>query len=363
VQELLLRAALGTGDDAPTAWREWRRQTDVERLDGASQRLLPLLFRNLERLGERHPDLARYRSVHRQVWYRNQVMLGELASMLRRLHEHEIPTLVLKGAALIPLYYRDVGVRPMNDFDILVPAQRAHDALDAMAGSGWTTTFPTVASRVLLTHSVLFERGLEDFDLHWHVMEECCLPEADDAFWRDAVPVRYQDVDTLALAPGDQLVHVLVHGLRWAEAPPLRWVADAVTVLSRAGDRVDWDKVSAAAQRCGVVLPVRLGLRYLARALSAPVPSTLLERLDRVPVPRWQEAEYRVKTLPRTPWRRLRFHWFNYRRLRAVVAGELPRAGFLAYLQGRWGLASLWRMPGFVIAESWQRARSRRRGA
>jgi hypothetical protein len=307
--------------------------------------------------------VARYRSVYRQVWYRNQVMLGELAAMLRRFRACGIPTLVLKGAALIPLYYRDAGVRPMNDFDILVPAARARGALEAMTDSGWTTAFPTVASRVLLTHSVLFERGAEDFDLHWHVMEECCLPEADDAFWSDAVPVRYQEVETLALAPGDQLVHVLVHGVRWAEAPPLRWVADAMVVLAQAGDRVDWEGVSSAAQRCGVVLPVRAGLRYLARALAAPVPPALLERLDRAPVPRWQQAEYRVKTLPRTPWRRLRFHWFNYRRLRSVVAGKLPRAGFLAYLQGRWGLASPWRMPGFVIAESWRRARARRTSA
>jgi hypothetical protein len=359
-QKLLLRAALGAGDGALEAWHLWRAAVDLGRLDAASQRLLPLLFRNLERLGARHPDSGRYRSVYRKVWYRNQTMLAELVDLLRLLHAGGVRTLVLKGAALIPLYYEDVGVRAMNDLDILVPAARARDALDLMAGSEWTTSFPTTSSRVLLTHSVLFERGLDDFDLHWHVMEECCLPGADEAFWRDAVPLRYQDVDTLALNPGDQLMHIVVHGLRWAETPPLRWVADAMVVLARAADGVDWDRLADLTVGCGVVLPVYSGLRYLASSFAAPIPPGVLARLAGVPVPRWQVAEYRVKALRRTPWRRLRFHWFNYRRLKQVVDTELPHTGFLGYLQGRWGVDRVWRLPKWVIAESWRRWRGAR---
>jgi hypothetical protein len=356
-QELLLKAALGAGEDALAAWRSWCAGVDIERLDTASHRLLPLLYRNLERLGARHPDVARYRGVYRQVWYRNQTMLAELADLLRLLHAGGVRTLVLKGAALIPLYYGDVGVRAMNDIDVLVPVARARAALDLMAGSEWTTSFPLTSSRVLLTHSVLFERGLDDFDLHWHVMEECCLPDADEAFWSGAVQVRYQNVDTLALNPGDQLLHVLVHGLRWAETPPVRWVADAMVVLARAADRVDWKRLAELAVRCGVVLPVYHGLRYLESSFAAPIPQGVLARLAGTPVPRWQVAEYRVKTLRRTSWRRLRFHWFNYKRLRHVVDTELPLGGFLGYLQGRWGVGSVWRLPGFVIAESWRRRR------
>jgi hypothetical protein len=354
-QELLLRAALADGDAALDAWREWRARVDVEDLDNASQRLLPLLFRNLGRLGVAHPDLARYRSVYRKVWYRNQMLRAELARVLRMLADAGVPTLVLKGAAMIALYYGDVGARAMDDVDVLVPPARARDAIESLLAAGWSTSFPTVTSRVLLTHSMLFERGGYDLDLHWHVMEECCLPEADVASWRDAVAVDFGGADSLALSPGDQLLHAIVHGVRWEPSPPIRWVADAATVIARAGTRIDWPAVADAAVQRGVTLPLLHGLSYLRRLLGSPVPARVLDRLASEPIPRWQVAEFRVKSLRRTAWRRLRFHWFNYRRLRQVVDSDLPHGGFLGYLQGRWGVATPWALPGFVIAESWRR--------
>ena len=51
------------------------------------------------------------------------------------------PRSVVKGAALIPLYYRDSGVRGMGDFDVLVPERRFRDAAAALGEAGWGTRF------------------------------------------------------------------------------------------------------------------------------------------------------------------------------------------------------------------------------
>ena len=43
-QELLLKASLLRGKEALSAWEEWRSDVDIEQVDVASHRLLPLLY-------------------------------------------------------------------------------------------------------------------------------------------------------------------------------------------------------------------------------------------------------------------------------------------------------------------------------
>jgi hypothetical protein len=130
-QALLLRAALGDGDEAQVAWEAWRAATDFDRLDGGSYRLLPLLYRNLERLGvgEEGTDLGRLRGIYRRTWYKNRIAIAHLAGLIGHLDAAGIPTMVLKGAALTTLYYRDHGGRAMEDCDLLVPVARAREAV------------------------------------------------------------------------------------------------------------------------------------------------------------------------------------------------------------------------------------------
>lgn len=353
--ELLLRAALTRGEESIAAWQAWRERTDVEALDGGSHGLLPLLSRSLEQQGVHHLDMRRYVSVYKRVWARNQLLMHRMVEVLELLHEHAIRTMILKGAPLLLAYYKDLGARAMNDFDILVPTGQAGEAIQAIEQTSWQTPFPTARSRVLLTHSVLFEDGPDDFDLHWHVMEECCLPDADAAFWTDADDVSHQNVETRMLNATDQLLHVIVHGLRWAETPPIRWVADSMTILGRAADRVDWDRLMVHSERCGTVVPLRYGLDYLAERFAAPIPQEVLARFADCEVPRREVVEFRVKARKRTVWRRLLFHWFNYQRLKQVVDGKLPMLGFLTYLQQRLAIRHWWQIPRFVLTKVSQR--------
>ena len=67
-----------------------------------------------------------------------------------------IPTLALKGAALIHSLYSDLGQRPMNDLDILVPAGRAAEAAEVLRAEGYSWAGPTD-----LATALAFENELE----------------------------------------------------------------------------------------------------------------------------------------------------------------------------------------------------------
>ena len=128
-QELLLQAALMRGPNAIGAWNRWRSGVDIETLDPESLRLLPQLYDTLRRQGVSDPALGRLKDAYRRTWYENQLLFHALSGLLRSLHEAGIQTVLLKGAALVSQYYRDYGLRPMHDLDILIPAGQSSQAL------------------------------------------------------------------------------------------------------------------------------------------------------------------------------------------------------------------------------------------
>ncbi|NHZ85957.1 MAG: hypothetical protein GWP19_08760, partial [Planctomycetia bacterium] len=128
-QELLLKAALLDGYSALEAWKELKIKLNIDQLDRGSFRLLPLLNRNLKNLGVDDKIMNEFKAVHRSSWYNNQILFHLTAKLLDLFHKNNIKTMVIKGAAVAIKYYQDIGLRPINDFDVLVKPDQALHAI------------------------------------------------------------------------------------------------------------------------------------------------------------------------------------------------------------------------------------------
>ena len=196
LQELLLRAALLEGRIAEDAWKEWRSCVDiddVDRLDPGSYRLLPLLYRNLHSHMEEDPIMMKLKGVYRLTWYKNQMLFHTITSLLRSFQHAGIDTMVLKGAALTLLCYKDYGLRPMNDFDVLVHTGEAMPLSGYSGnwdGNPWRFNPDEEYISVSYSHGFADKAGRE-IDLHWHIFSQCRTPDADADFWEDAVLTRF----------------------------------------------------------------------------------------------------------------------------------------------------------------------------
>jgi len=333
-QQLLLRAALVPGPETLAAWQRSAPEASLDTLDAGSIRLLPLLYRSLERLGVHDPVMGRLKGVYRHAWYGNQLRLRDAAPVLAELRGRGIAAMLLKGAALTLGYYRDVGLRPMDDVDVLVRADQARPAADALHALGWRPAVPVTARRVAASHAVEFAdaRG-QRIDLHWHLSPDACWPGIDDAFWGRARATALHGVGVAVLDPTDQLFHTCAHGVRWEPVSPVRWVADAAVILREASADIDWDRLVGLAERLRLVLPARDALAYLARTLGLAVPPGVLDALRGAAVSRTERWEYRMRTRPSSPvLGRLPEHWLRYRRLRRA-RGSADRITFVAYLE------------------------------
>lgn len=331
VQRLLLKAALLQGDPALRAWTELGEARDFRRLDPASLRLLPLVYRNL-RTVDSGTSLESIQCFYRDSWTRNRLIFEQLTGLLRTFEAARIDTLLLKGAALVQVAYKDYGARPMFDVDVLVPLRRAMDAIDLLEAHGWRSTGGFARRLIGVRHADEFANGGYRCDLHWSVLQECNrLGETDD-FWSARREVSVGGVVTHVLCPADQLLHTCVHGMRSGGVQTVTWIADAMTLLRNSGADLDWERIVDQATTRRIVVPIRQALRYLRSEFSANIPDSVIDRFDRARTSRGERIEYRVKVAERRLVGTLPVLWLDYCRWAdGRIVSKL--AGFPRYLQ------------------------------
>lgn len=341
---LLLRAALREGSAALDAWRRFGAvHPGIEHLDYNAYRLLPQLFRNLRTLDPEEPALGRLKGVYRHAWYANQQHLRDGAEAVALLQAAGIDVMLLKGAALIALYHRDAGVRPMEDVDVLVRPHEAEHAVEVLSAIGWAPIERRPVSELMrFRHAVDLGRGDRGaLDLHWSAL----FPRSWDAeLWDDATPVSLRGVQTLAPSPTDQLLLACAHGLGWSPAP-LRWIGDAMLVLRSAGDQIEWRGLVMRARARGVRLDVADALEFLDAEFSLALPPGLVMELRRPRAGAGERVLHRVKVAPQRRgalWRvtrRTALRCDSARRLAAAptISAGHP-VGALEYLREERGL-------------------------
>ncbi len=355
-QTLLLRAALLEGDAAREAFREWRARVDPEALDEGSYRMLPLLSKNLLRLGLTDAYLDRWKGTRRRSFVVNEILFRELGPVLDALGKAGIPVLLLKGAALVAGVYGESGLRPMADLDLLVPDARARDAFETLRALGWRSLAPRPERLLDARHGTSFKGPSgHEIDLHWYLLWENCAREADAPLWEAAVEARLGARAVRIPCAADQLLHVVVHGLQWSPLPPLRWAADAFLLV--ASDAMDWDRLAREASRRSLTLPVRTGLRWVRERLEAAVPADALARLDAAPVSRAERSELAAKWRPMNGIASLEVHWAHHRRRSSAhgLGALATLGGFPAYLQHNWGVDRLFHLPYEIIRRGLRR--------
>jgi len=353
-QELLLRAALFEGGYAVEAWKDWRSLVDIEdidRLDPGSYRLLPLVYQNLKNLQALDPIMMKLKGVYRLTWYKNQILFHTISGLLQDFQNAGIETMVLKGAALTSLFYKNYGLRPMKDFDVLVHTDQAMPAIQLLKKLGWKPKdFEPQETYVSVSYSHGFEdESGRELDLHWHIFSQCRETHADDDFWGKATVISFHDVPTRVLNPTDQLLHICVHGARWNETPPFRWVADAIMILKNAGNEIDWHRLALQAEKRHLVLPLLDTLRYLSDFFEAPISPEMIKNIESVHVPFTERIEYNIAVSPPTKWKAFLDLWCQHSRL-TKTSNILTRGiKFPAFLQRIWGI-SFWELPyyGFL---------------
>lgn len=282
-QEMVLQIAVGRESRATETFVRWAATLDLEGpFDYGAFRLLPLVFNRMHALGMKHPLMARLRGIYRKSWYESELLTHRLSPVVAALHARGIRTILLKGAALQRSYYRNDALRPMHDLDVFVHPNDRVAAVAMLDEMGWQRDRSAHEWDFQYRHSMLFH-GPDNLqlDLHWHLMREACFPAASEAFWSRARPLAWGGLDVLQLGSTDMLLHTVIHGVRANREPPLRWIADAITILRTASEEINWKLLLDQSKRLRLNTRLSLGLDHLAERYAAPIPPEILDTLRR----------------------------------------------------------------------------------
>jgi hypothetical protein len=354
-QEYLLKAALLDGTEAREAWAVWRRKVDPDTIDHESQMLLPLLYRNLSSLGIQDPDMNLYQGVKRKTWAKNHVVFHEMRTFLKKFHDSGIKTMLLKGSAMILLYYKDYGLRPMDDVDLLVPVEKAMESIKILYELGWWIrkdsgpVFNEKYPAFVLENHFENPNGFQ-VDLHYHLLDECSYAGGDDDFWMASTLARMDaNLNIHTLNPADQLLHVIVHAMRWNPQPLLRWVADSMMILKNEPE-IDWERFIEQATSRRLILPAKNGLTYLHELSVAYVPEHVLNEIQKIPVSSFEYHEFHFQKSPGKLYSGLARMWYRYRRLDNRNTSSVNLLGFIKFLQYSREVKHAWYLPFYLIS-------------
>ncbi|MFB2970851.1 nucleotidyltransferase family protein [Aerosakkonema sp. BLCC-F183] len=357
-QELLLRAALKQGKDATDAWQQWKTTVDIEDLDPESYRLLPLLYRNLSVHGVEDSEMVRLKGVYRRRWYENQLLVSKLTALLHSFQDAGIETIILKDVALLLHYYQDDGLRAIDTLDICVRWADGDAALALLNKLGWKLK-EKVPDKILSKLSVIsfVDDSGKILNLYRHIY---WYPWQENTnFGAGTSATQIKDLSTYVLNPTYQLLQLCHQGTIWNLVPPIRLVADGMTIINSFADSIDWDVLVADAEKYRFILALKKMIAILSELLLVPIPHEIIEKVGDLKPSAFELMEYQVSAgepLPVIKTFIIRYSQY----LKSVQSSGLKFKimGFPRYLQDVWGLDNLWSVPLQVTLKGMKRIRN-----
>ena len=324
-------------------WDWVLRRAEAERLGAllyAVLRSLPLPDGVLDRL--------------RVAWVsgRRQHLLGveQLSGVLSAFEREGLPVLTLKGPALAEMLYRDPGLRPFTDLDLLIRAADVSRAVLLLSALGYRhlDIGNSLPYELAWRHAASFvsaenRPGHLPIDLHWGLLDSPGIapaPEIDlQEIWGRAVKVEAWEQPARGPCPEDLLIYLALHWAVHHAFSGLIWRLDLALLLRRYGATLDWKAVAERARRWRVRGALYVALRKIEVEFGVESPPAFLARLKRggprLALVEWlsrrrgeqlERLDYLIPVLLMDRGSDV---------LRALASGALPPAGWARFRYGK----------------------------
>ncbi len=264
---------------------DWHRMQEIVRI----QRITASFYFRLRPLAGPVSIPAEVLSAMEE-WYRERTMrnlflFSELRLLVNTLGAADIPLMVLKGMHLAADVYSEVGLREMDDIDVLVPRNKLQETADIMLELGFVSKEPIDIPRwSAVEHHLprMFSPRNTVVEVHWNItwpQDQYSLADLD-GLWDRAQTLDIANVAVQGLSPEDLLLHLCVHAAyQHMFYTGLRPACDIAAVVKAYGDKLDWAELVSRTHQWQWTPGVHLMLRLAKECLHAAIPATVLEEI------------------------------------------------------------------------------------
>ena len=258
----------------------------------------PLLYWNLSKIdnGKDAPEevMAKLRKLYYGNAARNMLLYDELSKVLKAFKDAGVNVIVLKGAFLAETVYKNIGLRPMGDVDLVIKKEDLQKVKKKLIQLRYhASVYPTKwheqwqnewAEEIQYTNQ---DKNVR-IDVHWNVQPPVIPFQIDiNTFWENAQPVKIAGVEALMLAAEDILLHLCLHSdkhINSSGAPSFqfKWYCDIAEVIRHYGEKINWKYLVQSTKNYGIEEPIYQSLYFVNKYLGAFVPMDVLNDLKTV---------------------------------------------------------------------------------
>lgn len=250
-------------------------------LDSAfSQGIAALLYNCLKGMQEKQciprEAMEKLKKAYYENIARNMYLYTELLKILKPFNNKGIKVIVLKGATLAKIVYKDIGLRSMRDIDLLVKKEDLSYAKETMSDLGYVPKMHLLSeewykkNHYHLPTYMHREKSLM-VEIHWDITKKPFDINIKKWFER-AIYAEYNSCKVLMPSPEDIIIHLCLHLYNhgYHSQMFLRELCDISETINHYRDEIDWMLLQNEINDYGLHKPV-YSILYLVKNLFGNV--------------------------------------------------------------------------------------------
>jgi len=285
--QLIFRAATGSGQRALDAFRSWRAKLLIDDLPQTALSAMPLLLELIKRHSIEDPQLGRMRGMGRHIWVSNTLQLDHLFQALDAVASGGETAVLMKGAALYARDPASATKRRSSDYDILVEAEAIGAVASALAVAGfspkhltWADFDPSLPESATAGVPIRKDGFHSEIDLHWRPLPNIFDAALTRRIIAAAEPASLLGRRVLIPIPAHHLFLALARCAPSESTESFARLLEGYFLMTSSGASVDWDELIHLVRYYGLQSVALSYLSTIATECELPVPSDVLRQLE-----------------------------------------------------------------------------------
>ena len=212
--------------------------------------------------------------VYQEAALNNMAALKETLVLLKSLSVHDIPVIPLKGVYASDKIFRDFGVYPSSDIDLLVPLNLLEKIKRILEFEcGYTSVEEFSQEDLLDSHYHLIFKRRMTLEVHWNLVKRYfSIPE--EFWWKSALPVEWEGERIMDLTIENNILYQIFRLFDHCFYP-LRFFVLLSALIEKNFDRINWEGLIRTADEFGMKKLVITTLRILNDLLGTCLPDVV----------------------------------------------------------------------------------------
>jgi hypothetical protein len=285
--QLIFRAATGSGKRALDAFHTWRAGLVMDELSPTALSAMPLLLDLLKQHRIDDPLLGRMRGMGRHIWVSNRLQLTQLFAALDAIAATGHSPVLLKGAALYARDPNSATKRRSNDYDILIEPACISAAAAALTTAGFSPKYQLWADfdagllQSATAGVAICKPGLHgEIDLHLRPLPNIFDVSLTQRIVSAAEQATLQGRRVLIPTPAHHLFLAMARCEPWDSTESFLRLLEGRFLVACSGGSIDWLELLYLVDYYGLQ-PIALSyLSTIEHECELPVPPEVLKRLE-----------------------------------------------------------------------------------